>query len=91
MSWIHAYPATKEIRLGFLHPEGPARSYNYPRIADILVIDSDDILHIVYPTIIIVGGEGWVYAEQPQNVHQPQAAGSVSGRGGWVFKHVGAL
>ena len=31
------------------------------------------------------------YAEQPQNFHQPQAAGSVSGRGGWVFKHVGAL
>ena len=36
-------------------------------------------------------GEGWVYAEQPHNFHQPQAAGSVSGRGGWVFKHVGAL
>ena len=49
---LDVYPATKEIRLSFLHPEGPARSYNYPRIPDILVMDSGDILHVVDPTTI---------------------------------------
>ena len=49
---LEVYPATEEIRLRFLHPKGPARSYNYPRIPDILVIDSDDILHVVDRLIV---------------------------------------
>ena len=37
----------------FLHPKGPARSYNYLQIPDILIpCDSGDILHVVDPTII---------------------------------------
>ena len=53
--------------------------------------DNHSHRHIAIAQVMPDYSEGWVYAEQPHNFHQPQAEGSVSGRGGWVFKHVGAL
>ena len=49
---LETHPATQEIQLSFLHPEGPARSYHYPAISDILLMDSRDVLHVVEPTTI---------------------------------------
>ncbi len=37
------------VRIMFLHPRGPARSFNYPSIPDILTIPSSDILTTVEP------------------------------------------
>ena len=33
-----------EVKIMFLHPQGPARSFNYPSIPDILTIPSSNIL-----------------------------------------------
>ena len=55
MKWYLAcvlatYPDSRELQVSFLHPGGPARSYHYPTVPDIILIDSRDVLRIVEPT-----------------------------------------
>ncbi len=38
-----------EVRIMFLHPRGPVRSFNFPSIPDTLTIPSSDILTRVEP------------------------------------------
>ena len=38
-----------EVKLTFLHPHGPARSYKYPATPDILTVTVSEIVTKVYP------------------------------------------
>ena len=47
MLQLHA--DTSEVKLTFLHPHGPAHSFRYPRVQNILIIPVSDILTTVDP------------------------------------------
>ncbi|CAF4207878.1 unnamed protein product [Rotaria magnacalcarata] len=46
---LEVMPETNELRLSFLHPHGPTRSFAYPSPPDELIIDASDMLMIVNP------------------------------------------
>ena len=43
-------PESDEVEVSFLHPKGPAKSFKYPPVGDILVMSYQDILTIVNPS-----------------------------------------
>ena len=49
MSWKCACSDTKEVKLTFLHPHGPANSFKYPTPHNIRTIPMDNILTLVDP------------------------------------------
>lgn len=51
-----------EVKLSFLHPHGPSRSFVYPSKPDILVMSSEDILTVVNPTTAT--GRAYALSEQ---------------------------
>lgn len=46
---LEVKPESKEVRLSFLHPHGPATSFVYPSPSDELFVDASDVLMIVNP------------------------------------------
>ena len=46
---LEVKPESNEVRLSFLHPPGPAKSFVYPSPSDELFVDASDILMIVNP------------------------------------------
>ena len=47
---LKTMPDSDEVEVSFLHPHGPARSFKYPPGGDVLVMSSQDILTLVYPS-----------------------------------------
>jgi hypothetical protein len=39
-----------EVEVSFLHPHGPAKSFRYPAVPDILIMNIKDILTAVSPS-----------------------------------------
>ena len=46
---MEVYPERCEVKVSFLHPRGPNPSFFYPRHAEILVIDTSDVLTSLDP------------------------------------------
>ena len=46
---LEQFPTTKEIKVKFLHPSGPATSFSYPRKDDVLILPHHAILSTVSP------------------------------------------
>ena len=42
-------PDSEEVEISFLHPHGPAKSFNYPSGDDVLVMSYHDVLTLVNP------------------------------------------
>jgi hypothetical protein len=65
---MQAFAEQKEVEINFLHPHGPARSFHYPRLADLLTISCVDVLTAgLQPTT----STGRAYT---LNAHEMQAA-----------------
>ena len=47
---IRTMPDSGEVKVSFLHPHGPARSFKYPPGGDVMVMSSNDILTVVNPS-----------------------------------------
>ena len=52
-NWWLAYVLDKdaensEVKVTLLHPQGPAHSYKYPNVPDVLVIPSSSILIVLF-------------------------------------------
>lgn len=39
-----------EVKISFLDPNGPSRSFKYPSMPDIMTVSCQDVLTKVYPT-----------------------------------------
>jgi hypothetical protein len=65
---MQTFAEQKEVEINFLHPHGPAQSFHYPRLADLLTISSVDVLTAgLQPTT----STGRAYT---LNAHEMQAA-----------------
>jgi hypothetical protein len=52
------------VEVSFLHPHGPAQSFRYPTVPDILVMNLKDILTVMEPTTVT--GRAYILTQDEQ-------------------------